>query len=197
VRIAALILAAGEGRRVGGPKALLKLEGTTFVERCCLSFSRPDIDDLLVVLGCDFERALRHVAPHVMVVRNSKYENGMLSSLLCGLALAETRGAEAVLVHPVDHPLVTPATITAVVSALRQGAVLAVPTHGGRRGHPTGFAAPSWPALRAAPSDRGARAVLAEHPEWITHTPGDAFCLSGVNTPEELAALAARPASAS
>jgi molybdenum cofactor cytidylyltransferase len=60
-----------------------------------------------------------------------------------------------------------------------------VPSHAGRRGHPAGFAAFAWPALRAAPPTAGARAVLAAHPDWIVHVPGDASCLLGIDTPAD------------
>jgi len=72
-----------------------------------------------------------------------------------------------------------------VVAALAAGALVAVPSHGGRRGHPGGFARATWPALRAAPPDRGARAVLAEHPEWVVHVPGDPGCVAGIDTMED------------
>jgi CTP:molybdopterin cytidylyltransferase MocA len=109
----------------------------------------------------------------------------MLSSILRGLDHAESVAADAVLLHPVDHPLVDPATIDRVVAGLRAGAVIAVPTHGARRGHPGGFARGSWAALRAAPPDGGARAVLADHPGWIVHVPGDPGCVVGIDTPAD------------
>jgi len=85
----------------------------------------------------------------------------------------------------VDHPLVDPATVDRVVAALEKRAVVAVPSHGSRRGHPGGFAREAWPALRSAPVDRGARAVLADHPEWVVHVPGDPGCVLGIETPAD------------
>jgi CTP:molybdopterin cytidylyltransferase MocA len=119
------------------------------------------------------------------LVENPRPEDGMLSSILCGLDHAETVGADAVLLHPVDHPLVAPATIDRVVAGLRAGAVIAVPTYGSRRGHPGGFARAAWPAVRAAPAGRGARAALADHPEWVVHVPGDPGCVLGIDTPAD------------
>jgi len=80
---------------------------------------------------------------------------------------------------------VAEATVDRVADALQGGAVVAVPTHGGRRGHPAGFARPAWPALRAAPASVGARAVLSAHPQWIVHVTGDAGCIAGVDTLED------------
>lgn len=109
----------------------------------------------------------------------------MLGSLLIGLARAEERGAEAVLVHPVDHPLVESATVARVVAALEDGAAIAVPSVGGRRGHPGGFAAAVWPDLRRSPPERGAREVLSLRAREIVHVDGDAGCRVGIDTPED------------
>ena len=112
----------------------------------------------------------------------------MLSSVLAGLDAAEEEGADAVLLHPVDHPLVEPSTVERVVGALLAGAVVAVPSFEGRRGHPAGFAAPSWSALRAASPLLGAREALLAHPDWVVHVPGDEGCVRGFNAPEDLTA---------
>jgi CTP:molybdopterin cytidylyltransferase MocA len=47
----------------------------------------------------------------------------------------------------------------------------------------------TWTALKAASPDRGARTVLAEHPDWVFHVEGDPGCVAGINTPEDYAAL--------
>jgi CTP:molybdopterin cytidylyltransferase MocA len=190
VKIAAVLLAAGEGRRMGQTKALLRLaSGETFLARCAHVLRRPRVSELIVVLGHDFDRVRPEVPAGAQIVRNLRYSEGMLASVTAGIDAAEASGAEALLLHPVDHPGVTPETVEAVLDALLAGSVIAVPTHAGRRGHPAAFAAATWPTLRAAPRDEGARAVLARHPEWVTHVPGDRFATLGVNTPEDLDTL--------
>jgi CTP:molybdopterin cytidylyltransferase MocA len=187
MRIVAVILAAGEGRRAGGPKALLRIGETTFLGHSARLLSRPGVASVIAVLGHESERVLADAGlpPSVTVVINAGYRDGMLGSVLRGLEVAETMGANALLLHPVDHPLVEPATIDRVVTALEAGAVIAVPSHGGRRGHPGGFARASWPALRAASPARGARAVIADHPHWAVHVDGDPGCVTGIDTPED------------
>jgi CTP:molybdopterin cytidylyltransferase MocA len=190
MEIVAVVLAAGEGRRMGGrPKALLPIEGRSFLARCVWRLRRPGISAVVAVLGheaarVEAEAGLRATGGARLVV-NDRHQEGMLGSARLGLAEAERLGAEAVLLHPVDHPLVEPSTVDAVVAALVSGARIAVPTHGGRRGHPGGFAASCWPGIRDAPVDRGARSVLADHPHWVTHVPGCPGCVAGVNTPED------------
>jgi nicotine blue oxidoreductase len=191
MRIAAILLAAGEGRRIGGPKALLELAGETFAAACVRRLRRPGVEGVIAVLGHAAETVRAALPEDVRTLTNPRVDDGMLSSLLLGLDAAEAAGATAVLVHPVDHPVISAATVDAVVGALAGGTPIAVPSWQGRGGHPTGFAAVTWPALRAAPLERGARAVLAAHPEWVTRVPADATCRQGVNTPEELEALVA------
>jgi CTP:molybdopterin cytidylyltransferase MocA len=187
LRIHAVILAAGRGDRMGGPKALLTLDGETFLARCARCLHRPGVTTVVAVLGHEAERVTREAGlpPHVGIVENTRYAEGMLTSILAGLEAAEAAGADAALIHPVDHPLIDADTVDAVVAAIHAGAIIAVPSHDRRRGHPAGFARASWPALRAAAPEEGARGVLARHPEWITHLPAGPNCLTGVNTPDD------------
>ena len=190
-RVVAVVLAAGEGRRMGGPKALLPLGGTTFLATACRSFDRPGVAAVVAVLGAEAARVREGVAipEGVSVVVNERWREGMLTSVWAGLDAAEALSADAVLLHPVDNPLVEPATIDAVLAALAGGAAIAVPSHGGRRGHPAGFARSVFPDLRAAPLEGGARAVLAARPELVVHLPAGPDCLVDVDTAADLAAL--------
>lgn len=181
------MLAAGRGARMGGPKALLRVEEETFLARVARRLARPGVGGVLAVLGHQAERvsAEAEVPAGVQLVTNPRPEEGMLSSILCGLDAAEARGADAVLIHPVDHPLVAAETVDRVLAAIVGGAVIAAPSFAGRRGHPGGFAGAAWPALRAADPRRGARGVLADHPDWIVHVAGDPGCVAGVNDPAD------------
>jgi len=187
VRVVAVVLAAGAGRRIGSPKALLPIGGTTFLAHVARGLQRPGIAEVVAVIGHGARRvaASAGLPPGLALVGNPRPDDGMLGSVARGLEAAEARGADAVLLHPVDHPFASPATTDAVLAALAGGALVAVPTYGGRRGHPGGFARAVWPALRAAPPARGARAVLADHPDWLVHVPGDEGCVAGIDTRED------------
>jgi len=191
LRIVGLVLAGGAGRRVGGPKALLRLGPLSFAAHAAALLERPGVERVVLVLGHEAARVeLEAGLPERFGrVVNPQPEQGMLSSLLCGLEAAEHLGAGAVLVHPVDHPLVALETVDRVVAALQAGARIAVPSWDGRRGHPAGFARSAWEALRAAPPGQGARAVLREHPGWVEHVAGDPGCLQGIDTAADLARL--------
>jgi CTP:molybdopterin cytidylyltransferase MocA len=186
MRIVALILAAGSGRRMGGPKALLRIGGESFLARTARLLARPGVASVAAVVGREVAaRAAEAVPAGLALLVNPRPEDGMISSILRGLDGGEAAGADAVLLHPVDHPLVEPRTVDRVVAALLEGATIAVPAHGERRGHPGGFARAAWGALRSAPAHRGARAVLADHPDWVVHVPGDPGCVVGIDTPAD------------
>ena len=187
VRIVAIVLAAGQGRRMGGPKALLPRGGESFLAHACRLYARPGIDHVVAVLGAEADRVRREagIPPGAEVVVNHSWAEGMLSSVWRGLDVAESHSADAVLLHPVDHPLVEPAAIDRVVEALASSAVIAVPTWDGRRGHPGGFHRSVFAALRSAPPERGARAVLAADPGRVVHVRGGPGCVTGIDTPED------------
>lgn len=177
---------------MGGPKALLEWEGETLLSRALRLYLHPAVDVRVAVLGCEAARARQAVAADVAAgvnwAPNADWERGgMLSSVLCGLDAAECLGADAVLLHPVDHPFVEPETVASVCAALAAGARLVVPVHAGRRGHPGGFARASFAALRAAPADGGARAVLRDPAADVTEVAGGAGCLQGLDTPDDVA----------
>jgi CTP:molybdopterin cytidylyltransferase MocA len=190
MRVVAIVLAAGEGRRMGGPKALLPVGEGTFLSHACRLLARPGVASVVAVLGAEAERvrALAGIPPGPTVVVNERWREGMLTSVWAGLEAAEGLGAEAVLLHPVDNPFVEPATIDAVLAALAGSAEIAVPSHGGRRGHPSAFARRVWPALRAAPLAGGARTVLASEAHLVVHVPCGPDCLVDVDTPGDLEA---------
>ncbi len=186
MRIHAVILAAGEGRRMGGPKALLRWGERSFLGQAAYLLRRRGIERVWAVLGHEDERVRAECRAHgVEDILNTGFASGMLSSVLVGLDEAESQGAAAVLIHPVDHPAVSPASVDRVIAALESGARIAVPSFNDRRGHPAGFARETFAALRKAPPERGARAVLADHPDWIVHVPGDPGSVMGINSPEE------------
>ncbi|MGH9662778.1 MAG: nucleotidyltransferase family protein [Bryobacteraceae bacterium] len=132
-----MILSAGESRRMGSPKALLDLEGESFLDRLTGRLGE-FCDPVIVVLGHQAE-VIRAGVTHperALFVENADYPRGQLSSLQCGLrALPES--AEGVVLTLVDHPSVKLSTLRALVAEPQPR--LAVPVFEGRRGHPIFF----------------------------------------------------------
>ena len=168
--IAALILAGGESRRMGSPKALISYHGLTFVEHLLAATRLPRIGITRVVLGAGAEeiRARMPVKDSEIVI-NSEWERGPLSSIHAGLrSLPQNSDVDAALICPVDHPLVTLRLVSAIVATFdRSGKAIVVPSYLGRRGHPVLFAARLFPELLNAPMDVGARAVVRAHRDEI------------------------------
>ena len=195
--ITPVILAAGRSTRMGRPKPLLPdREGRSFVARIVRTFAATGLDDTVIVTGETHDlvkQALTADAPPVRweCCRNPDPDRGQLSSLWVGLDAAEERGAEAVLVHLVDIPLVLPETVHAVVDAWRvSDAAIIRPMMGARHGHPVVLARELFGELRAASLEEGAKPVLRAHsPKVLNVRVSDAGCLEDIDRPEDYGAL--------
>ncbi len=157
---AGLILAAGESRRMGSPKALLDYRGATFLETLIDLFAercRP----VIVTLGAGAEEIRARTARDAQFVVNADYARGQITSMQCGLRAAPPE-AEGVLFTLVDHPAISRNTIEALLDPA-PGAVLRVPRYRGRRGHPIWFARELAADFLALPESGAARDVVRVH----------------------------------
>lgn len=163
-RYAGLLLAAGGGRRIGGPKALLRYGDQTLVERAVGVLRDAGCDPVLVVLGAaadDICAAVDLAGASVLV--NPQWGSGMGSSLRAGLTALAGSGAEAVVLMPVDMPGVTAAAVRRV-AALPYPQALVCASYGGRRDHPMLLGRRHWPGISTlAKVDVGARPYLLAH----------------------------------
>lgn len=128
---AAIILAAGESRRMGRPKALLPYRGGTFVSILAEKLSET-CAPLCVVFGYQAHDLMASAPSSAIAVENTNYRYGMLTSLQAGLrALPEL--PERILFTLVDHPSVEIVTIRTL---LQSNGALVIPRYAGKRGHP-------------------------------------------------------------
>ena len=182
--VAAVILAAGGGSRMGGPKALLEFEGRLLVERAVDAALAGGCAQAVVVLGAAADEVRGRANLHrARIVVNRDWSEGMGSSLRAGFGELDSDGShgsdgavDAALVLLVDQPFVGPDAVRAVLRAWRAGARLAAASYGGRRGHPVLFGREHWAAAaRQATGDVGARAFLAAHAAQLVLVPCDAL----------------------
>ena len=166
--IAAVILAAGEGRRLGGvAKALLPHPAGSYLAAIAATARAVGLVDAVVVVGPPFgDEVAAHARQLGLRVRvNPAPARGMASSVALGFAAIAGGPAAAAWLWPVDHPAVRAATLRRLIAALEDaagaGAEVARPCHRGRGGHPPLIVRALWPALAAcAGRADGARGVL-------------------------------------
>jgi molybdenum cofactor cytidylyltransferase len=197
-RIVAAILAAGESRRMGRPKALIEHEGAPVLQLLLNRLQDPRIVTRRIVLGAHADEIRKRIKtdPGNFLV-NPAWPQGQLSSLQ--VAVRSLDGNECgILVWPVDHFLVSHATIVALLERfLATQKLIVVPTFQGRRGHPVIFAKELYAELLTAPLNVGARAVVWAHAQDVMEvaTEEESVILN-LNDPETLTRALSDPAEA-
>ena len=162
--VSGLVLAAGAGRRFGGPKALARLNGVRLVDRAVATLARGGCTDLLVVAG-----AAPLVVPGAEVVDNPDWQSGMGSSLVAGLAHLAAGPSSAVVVLLVDTPWVGDRAVARLIAAHAAGAVAAQATYAGTPGQPVLLGREVWDDVAGlAVGDQGARGWLRTHRGLVT-----------------------------
>ncbi|MFC5752447.1 nucleotidyltransferase family protein [Actinomadura rugatobispora] len=182
---AGVLLAAGEGSRLGRPKALVELDGERLVDRGVRTLREGGCSPVLVVAGAAQVEVIGAV-----VVPNPGWRTGMGSSLRAGLA-ALPPGCPAVVVALVDQPRVTPEAVRRLIEAYHLGARVAVASYHGRPRNPVLIAREHFAAAaEAAEGDAGARSFLRAHPELVTPVPcADVAAPDDIDTPADLEAF--------
>ena len=161
--VAGLVLAAGAGRRFGGPKALAELDGVRLVDRAVSTLIAGGCASVLVVAG-----AAPLVVADAAVVTNHRWDTGMGSSLQAGLAHLAGGPASGVVVLLVDTPWVGAAAVSRLIAAHEAGSVAAQATYGSVPGHPVLLGRSVWDDVTAlAVGDQGARGWLRSRRELV------------------------------
>lgn len=170
--IGGLVLAAGAGRRFGGPKALARLDGRPLVEIVHERLVAAGCDPVVTVLGAEADEVWSGADLGEVVV-NAAWQEGLASSLEAGLDALDGR-AEVVVIVLADQPRIGTSAVERLVDAWRDGAQAAVATYGGKPRNPVLLAASVWEQVLAeAHGDVGARAWLRNHPDQVVEVPCD------------------------
>jgi len=189
MKVTAIVLAAGESRRMGRQKLLLELDGKPLIRHVTDSVSASVVDDLIVVTGGHHEEVMAAVGDGARFVRNPDPARGMLSSVRCGLEAATDTDAIALFLG--DQPRIEPSIINSVLSAFAiSEKTIAVPETNGKRGHPLVFAASHREEILTAFDETGLRGLLQAHPAEVLTVPVNSpAVLEDVDTPEDFEKL--------
>ena len=188
-KLAAAILAAGESRRMGRPKALVPFEGLTFVEHLLQATNHPRVGIVRVVLGANAESIQAELKlDQETVVVNQDWQQGQLSSIQSAIRSLPVDQTAGLLLCPVDHPLISSQLVSRLIAEFDSDRkLIVVPTHQGRRGHPVIFHASLYAELLDASPNVGARQVVWAHPDAIAEIETDeAGVILNLNDPETM-----------
>ena len=171
-KVAGIVLAAGQGTRMGQSKQLLPFRGRTILECVVDSALASSLHRVVVVLGHQadvIEPLLK--GRGVTTVVNRLFPTGQSSSLKAGLQ-ALTGESEAALFLLGDQPLIGAQTIDLVVAAFEASrSPIVVPVYAGRRGNPALFSRETFPRIGRLSGDCGARPLFAEYAERLLALP--------------------------
>jgi molybdenum cofactor cytidylyltransferase len=164
-KVSAILLGAGESKRMGFDKLSLPLGKMTVLERSLDVLVRSKVKEVIVVLGGRTKRMRRCLeGPKVKVIINPRYRKGMSTSIRQGLKLigSDSRG---ILIALGDEPFVKRRTIDALIDTFlrRQGGIV-VPFFRGRKGHPVIFDRKYEKELMGLRGDAGAKTILEKYP---------------------------------
>ncbi len=166
--ISAILLAAGESKRMGKPKQLMPWHQGTILERAIDNLLESAVSEVVVVVGYQAEEVVKVIATRpVAVAVNPDYEQGMSTSIAAGLRLIDDR-AGAVMLALGDQPLIDSRTINRLLDEFpNHDKGIALPAYQGRRGHPVIFAIKYKAELLKLTGDAGGRQIIKDHPDDI------------------------------
>jgi len=166
--VSAILLAAGESKRMGKFKQLVPLGNTTIVEQTTDNLLSSKVSEVIVVLGHKAEEVMKRIATKpIKIALNPIYHQGMGTSIVAGLNLVDSI-AQAVMLALGDQPFVDSQTINRLIEEFdAHDKGIAIPVYQGRRGHPIIFSIKYKAQLSGLKGDIGGREIIKEHPEDI------------------------------
>lgn len=183
--LAAVVPAAGRSRRMGREKVLLPFRASTSLEEILVTLAAAGVRDVAVVLRTDLaEAAARARDAGARVLVNPDPDGDMAESIRIGLAELSP-SAEAIFIWPADHPAVNRATIEAL-AAVRDEAIVWIPTWNGRRGHPALLGRSLVPGVFTMPRGEGLRQLWRTRSESVRELAvPDPGVVANIDTPEQ------------
>jgi CTP:molybdopterin cytidylyltransferase MocA len=196
LRIGAVLLAAGEGKRMGGAaKALITLQGVPLIRRHLIALSGAGVDEVVVVTGHAAERVEAAISDFPLtVVRNERWQDGQQGSVRLGLE-AMSGHFDAIVIVLCDQPLIQSGDIVELLAAFKKrgsGHVL-IPTVAGQRGNPIVLDAEAITSIRSSEVNLACRKFVQDNPALVTlHETANTRFLTDLDTREDVERLAAK-----
>jgi molybdenum cofactor cytidylyltransferase len=196
LRIGAVLLAAGEGRRMGGvAKPLIRLQGVPLISRQLIAFSGAGVDEVVVVTGYARDAVEELLRPFtVTLAHNEAHAEGQQGSVRIGLA-ALSGPFDAVFIALADQPLIGAGDLTELIAAFkkRPAGHVVVPVVRGQRGNPILLDALAQAQIASSDTNLGCRQLLERHPELVhAHETSNTRFTTDLDTAEDVEQLARR-----
>ncbi len=190
-KVAAIVLAAGQSRRMGGPNKLIAtLRGKPIARIVAEAALASRAASVTVVTGNVADRVEGALAGlNVKAVHNPDYAEGLSTSLRTGIA-GLPPDIDGAIVLLADMPDVDAASIDRLIDAFdpEAGALIVVPTSGGKRGNPVVWSSRFFPDLAAVQGDTGGRHLIGANPDAVVEVEIGRSVTLDIDTPEDLAA---------
>ena len=196
LRIGAVLLAAGEGRRMGGvAKPLIRLQGVPLINRHLVALSGAGVDEVVVVTGHARHAIEDEVRSFVVTLaHNDAHADGQQGSVRVGLA-ALTGAFDSVIVMPADQPLIGAGDLMELIGAFkkRPAGHVVVPMVDGQRGNPIILDSVALAEILASDTNLGCRHLIERHPELVhVHATANTRFVTDLDTVEDVEQLARR-----
>jgi len=184
--ISAIVLAAGEAKRFGEAKQLVKVRGKALLEHVLNQLRSPKIGEVIVVLGARADEIQKQVKfGSERVVVNADHALGMSTSIQAGLRAVSGNAALVVLA---DQPFVRPETIDQLIDVYeRRRPKIVIPTFAGKRGNPVVIDRSLFDAMMKIRGDVGFRAIFGDYAGEIVSVPvSDRGVVTDIDTADDL-----------
>lgn len=196
LRIGAVVLAAGEGARMGGvAKSLIRLQGVPLINRQLIALSGAGVDEVAVVTGHAREAVESQVQSFpITLAHNPNYREGQQGSVRVGLA-ALSGNFDAVFIVLADQPLIGTGDLTELIAAFkkRPSGNVVVPVVNGQRGNPILLDADARAQILASDTNLGCRHLIERQPELVhVHETANTRFVTDLDTLEDVQQLASR-----
>ncbi|MBZ5554033.1 MAG: nucleotidyltransferase family protein [Acidobacteriia bacterium] len=185
--IIGIILAAGESKRMGTPKALLKIGDRPFINHIANQLEAAQLDLIYAVLGEKADLIQEVLDRNIIVIHNPNFREGQISSLRTAIDKVQYENCDGVIVALVDHPMVSTTVVSKLIESFYQSKKrIIIPTHTGKRGHPVLYSREVFAEILEAPPDQSAKAIRLENlEETLEVEVDDPGILVDIDTPQD------------